>query len=58
VYESVGQLLLGFDIDAACFAYLPHEKKVVGTARGLRSLQFGVNIFDNTFGSGTYVRRL
>jgi len=50
--------LLGFDVDAACFAYLPHKKKVVGTERGLRSLLFGVNIFDSTFDSATYVRRL
>jgi len=58
VYESVAQLLLGFDVDAACFAYLPHEKKVVGTARGVRSLRFGANIFDSAFDSATYVRRL
>ena len=58
VYESVAQLLLGFDIDASCFAYLPNEKKVVGTARGLRSLQFGVNLCDSSFDSATYVHRL
>jgi len=30
----------------------------VGTARGLRSLQFGANICDSSFDSATYVRRL
>ena len=38
-YASVQAMLASFDIDAACFAFLPNEQKVWGTQRGLRALQ-------------------
>ena len=38
-YASVQAMLASFDIDSACFAFLPNEQKVWGTQRGLRALQ-------------------
>ena len=58
-YSTTIELLTNFDVDCACFTWLPIEGKVVCTARGLRALRYGVNIADNgRFDSPAYCRRL
>ncbi len=56
---SVQELLLRFDVDSSCFAFILDEEKVVCTPRGRRALRYGVNIVDNEFfDSSAYTRRL
>ena len=50
-------LLLDFDIDSCCFAYDVDAKKVYSTPRGMRSLEYGVNVVDSQFVSPSYWRR-
>ena len=56
-YASAEDLLAGFDVDCCCFAWLPEQARVLCSARGLRALQYRVNIADNRFAKG-YCRRL
>ena len=58
VYTSVKELLQGFDVDSCCFAYEPKQDRVWATQRGLRALQFGVNLADSAHDGGGYTRRL
>ena len=45
-------------MDSCCFAFDYDLKKVLTTPRGLRALQYGVNIVDSNFHSPTYWHRL
>jgi hypothetical protein len=58
VYDSPLSLLLDFDVDCCCCAYIPGEKRVVCTPRGLRALRYGANIVDCAFDGLGYHRRL
>ena len=58
VLDDVTALLLDFDCDASCFAYVQDEGKVYTTPRGMRSLQTGVNVLDTKHMSACYLRRL
>ena len=58
LYDSPLSLLLDFDVDCCCVAFLPGEERVVCTPRGLRALRFGANIADSTFDGLGYHRRL
>ena len=57
-YTTVQKLLLQFDVDSCCFAWVPSEDRVVTTARGLRALRYGANIADTRFDGPGYCRRL
>jgi len=52
------ELLVSFDVDCCCVAWLPNEDRVVATARGIRALRHGVNVADTRFDSAPYCRRL
>ncbi len=55
---SIAELLLGFDVDSACFAYSVDENKIYSTRRGMRALRHGgVNVVDTRFASPCYWRR-
>ena len=55
--ESTHHLLSSFDIDSCCFAYIP-GKGVFASPRGMRSLRYGVNVFDSDAETATYCPRL
>jgi hypothetical protein len=56
LYDSVNEVLAGFDIDSCCFAY--NGKDYLTTNRGLFTLQHGINCVDLTRRSPTYEMRL
>jgi hypothetical protein len=55
---SVADVLLHFDVDCCCAAYIPSDRKTLCTRRGLRALRHGANIVDSAFGGPSYARRL
>lgn len=55
-YRSIGQLLVGFDLDSCCLAY--DGQRVLATTRGVRALSCGYNLVDVTRLSPTYELRL
>ncbi len=55
-YKSLGQVLLGFDVDSCCAGY--DGFRAVCTARFLRAVQRGYNLVDVTRLSPTYEVRL
>ena len=57
-YKSVQDVLVNFDQDSCCFAFVPYEQMVYATPRGKRALVHGVNIVDGRFDGGSYTRRL
>ena len=59
-YQSTLDVLLRFDIDAACVAYSPTSEgeKVVCTPRGLRALRYATNISHGAYAGANYFRRL
>ena len=58
VYDSPLSLLLDFDVDCCCVAYIPNGRRVVCTPRGLRALRHGANVVDSSFDGRGYHRRL
>ena len=58
VVESPLALLLNFDVDSCCFAYVPDDLKVYTTPRGIRALRYGCNVMDSQFSSPSYCHRL
>jgi hypothetical protein len=56
IYNSINEVLAGFDVDSCCFAY--DGKNFLTTKRGLYALQHRVNCVDFTRLSPTYERRL
>ena len=56
-YPSPEELLANFDVDCCCFVWLPEQNRVMCSPRGLRALQYRVNIADGRF-TGSYCRRL
>jgi len=58
LYTSPLELLLGFDIDSCCFAFVATDNKVVCTPRGQRALQHSVNVADTAHAGPNYCRRL
>ena len=56
--RSVADVLLRFDVDCCCVAYVPSDRKTLCTCRGLRALRYGVNVVDSAFGGPSYARRL
>ena len=56
LYANVTQLLCSFDIDSCCFAY--QSGRVVCTARGLRALRHGVNVWDSQREGAAYSHRM
>lgn len=55
-YVSIGQILLGFDIDACRFAWC--NGKVYGTQSGLFAVRNAINVVNLQFASETYNYRL
>ena len=58
LYRSSLELLIGFDVDCCCFAFLADAQRVVCTPRGQRALQHGMNIADTGRCGPSYCRRL
>ena len=58
VYETPRALLLDFDVDVCCVAYIPSERKVVCTPRGRRAIRYSTNIADSDYDGPNYHRRL
>jgi len=58
LYKSPLELLIGFDVDSSCFAFVATENRVVCTPRGQRALQHSVNIADTAHVGPSYCRRL
>lgn len=56
LYNSIAQVLSGFDIDAACIAY--DGKQLYCMQRFVRVLKCGINIVDPERQSTTYAQRL
>jgi hypothetical protein len=58
VVDSPLSLLLDFDVDSCCFAFVPDDRIVYTTGRGLRALRHGANVLDTRFASRCYLKRL
>jgi hypothetical protein len=56
IYDSINEILLGFDLDSCCFAF--DGNRLLSTKRGLFSLKYGINMLDFGRYSLTYRRRL
>lgn len=56
LYNSIAQVISGFDIDACCVAY--DGKKFYGMPRFIRAINYGYNIADPERQSSTYAQRL
>ena len=57
-YNSIEDLLAGFDIDAACCAYVLDTGKFVCSPRGRLALEYRVNLVSSQHHSRAYVHRL
>jgi hypothetical protein len=57
-YNSTEDLLTGFDIDAACCAYVLDTGKFVCSPRGRLALEYRVNTMQSQHHSRSYVQRL
>ena len=57
-YSSVEALLVGFDVDAACVCYRLATSSFLASPRGLRALQYRVNVMQSSRSSGAYAHRL
>ena len=57
-YSSVEQLLVGFDIDAACCAYVLGTGSFVVSPRGRRALEYRLNFMQSIRNSAAYTHRL
>jgi len=58
VGNSIVDVLSNFDVDCACFAYVPSARKLFCTRRGLRSVRYGANLVDSAYGGKSYTTRL
>ena len=58
VGKSIVDVLSNFDVDCACFAYVPSTQKLFCTARGLRSVRYSANLVDSAYGGKSYATRL
>jgi hypothetical protein len=56
IYNSINEVLLGFDIDSSSFAFDGND--ILSTKRGIYSLSNMINTVDLSRHSRTYVRRL
>ena len=57
-YATIEDLLVGFDIDCACAAYVLRTDSFVCSARGRRALEYRVNLMQSSRNSAAYVQRL
>ena len=57
-YQSLPQLLVSFDIDAACCAYVLSSGTFQCSPRGRRALEYRVNLIQSEHHSAAYARRL
>lgn len=57
-YASVDELLLGFDVDCSCCAYVLRTGSFVCSQRGRRALKSRVNFMESSRHSAAYVHRL
>lgn len=58
VYSCLVELLVQFDIDCCCFAWVPGKEQVLCTPRGRRALEYNANVVDSIFASPSYFQRL